>query len=316
MEVKEILHLLKDEPWQSLRLRAEKILLDGLGKHVYVRGLVEFSNICKRNCLYCGLRAQNKTIERYRLSQEEIMASAAAAAACGVDTIVLQSGEGACKAEWLAEVIAQIRRELGLAVTVSVGERPKKDYELWAKAGAERYLIKHETADPGLYAKLHPGHKLEERINSLKTLRDLGYAIGSGFMIGLPGQSLESIARDIALLNDLHIDMCGAGPFIAQKDTPLANCASGSPELALRVLAALRIALPWANLPATTALATLDPQAGQINGLRAGANVLMPSFTPPQYAKNYVIYDNKNRVPAQKAAQAIEKAGREHQLKV
>lgn len=316
MDKCEILNLLRHEPWSSLQDRAEGALFANKGKHVFVRGLIEFSNICTRNCLYCGLRAQNNGLERYLLTQEEILSAAHAAKVAGVDTIVLQSGEGACKAEWLAEVVKAVKRETGLAVTLSVGERPGKDYALWRDAGADRYLIKHETSDAALYAKLHPAYALKQRIDSLKLLRWLGYEIGSGFMIGLPGQTLESMAEDIALCRELHVDMCGAGPFIAQAATPLAGEPSGSSELALRILAVMRIAMPWANLPATTALASIDPAQGQINGLKAGANVLMPSFTPAAYAAAYTIYDNKNRVAALDAAQAITTAGREHSLNV
>ncbi len=309
-----ILRNLLHTPREELAAEAERVVLQSKGTHVLVRGLIEFSNICNRNCLYCGLRAQNKNLARYLLKLPAILDAAMQARAAGVDTIVLQSGEGACDARWLAEVVSEIRAATSLPITLSVGERKACDYELWRKAGASRYLIKHETSDENLYARLHPGHSLSQRIATLKALRELDYEIGSGFMIGLPGQSLESLASDIALCRDLHVDMCGAGPFIAQMETPLANCQSGSPDLALRVMAALRLSLPWANLPATTALATVDPASGQINGLRAGANVLMPSFTPAPYAQNYVIYDNKNRVSAAGAAAAITAAGRTHSL--
>lgn len=314
--MKEILELLQDAPLEELTARAEEIVLTQKGSHVFVRGLIEFSNICRRNCAYCGLAAQNRALCRYRMTHEEILACAVNARDAGCDTIVLQSGEGACGATWLADIVDRIRRETGLPVTLSVGERPEADYRLWHEAGASRYLIKHETADAQLYAALHPGYNLGQRLDALRTLRQTGYEIGSGFMIGLPGQSLETIAKDIALCRDLRVDMCGAGPFIAQKDTALANAPSGDPALALRCLAVMRIAMPWANLPATTALATVDPQKGQINGLRAGANVLMPGFTPASYAKNYTIYDNKNRVAVANAAGAIEAAGRTHSLAV
>lgn len=310
-----ILALLRDEPWESLRLKAEEKLLEHKGSHVFVRGLIEFSNRCHRNCLYCGLRAQNKNLSRYILTRDQILAAARHAAESGVDTIVLQSGEGACSAQWLAEIVKELKKNPGLPVTLSVGESSLEDYQLWRAAGADRYLIKHETADAGLYAALHPGYSLSERIYALKALRLQGYEIGSGFMTGLPGQSLESIAADIALMRELHVDMCGAGPFIAQGSTPLAGSPSGASELALRVLAVLRICLPWANLPATTALATVDPLSGQVNGLRAGANVLMPSFTPPEFASDYTIYDNKNRVSILNAAEAIHRAGRTCDLK-
>lgn len=307
--------MIRDMDAGQLREQAASVLMAARGTHVYVRGLIEFSNICRRNCLYCGLRRQNAALIRYRLSQEEILAAAADAVEQGVDTIVLQSGEGACDPAWLAEVVAELKKLEGIAVTLSVGECSTRDYALWRDAGASRYLIKHETASPALYAMLHPGHKLVERIHSLRTLADLGYQIGSGFMIGLPGQKVEDLAADIALCRILRVDMCGAGPFIPQADTPLAGEAPGSVDLTLRVLSALRIALPRAHLPATTALASLDPEKGQTAGLEAGANVLMPSFTPPKAAARYQIYDHKNRVGVAQAAQAIERAGRSHALR-
>lgn len=313
MDKPDILALLA-KTWQELAPMALATLLKSKGAYVNVRGLIEFSNICQRNCLYCGLRKQNKKINRYCLTQDEIFKAARDAASLGVDTIVLQSGEGAADAAWLAEVVSAIVADLKLPVTLSVGERSRADYELWRKAGASRYLIKHETADPKLYARLHPGHSLKERIDALLLLRELGYEIGSGFMIGLPWQSLSSLADDILLLANLKIDMAGAGPFIAQAQTPLAAFPSGRAGLALRVLATMRIALPWANLPATTALATADPISGQKNGLLAGANVLMPTFTPPKQAASYTIYDHKNRVSLDNAAQAIAAAGRTHKL--
>lgn len=310
-----ILNQLTTMSWPELARRAGDAVLASKGTHVNVRGLIEFSNICQRNCLYCGLRAQNRKVRRYRLDPREIIKAALEAAEAGVDTIVLQSGEGACEANWLASLVQDVRNETGLPVTLSVGERPEADYELWRKAGADRYLIKHETSDSALYERLHPGYTLRQRLDALRSLRELGYETGSGFMIGLPGQTLESLASDIALCRDLHVEMCGAGPFIAHKDTPLAHYPSGSPELTLRVLAALRLAMPWANLPATTALATVDPKSGQTKGLCAGANVLMPGFTPAAYSKSYTLYDNKNRVSILNAASSIEAAGRTHRLK-
>lgn len=317
MEIsKEKILKILDTPWQESAELARQNQLAAAGSHVFVRGLIEFSNICRRNCRYCGLRAQNGNVHRYRLTQEQILDAARQAAACGVDTIVLQSGEGACEAEWLAEIVHVITRELRLPVTLSVGECGVADYEMWRKAGASRYLLKHETADAVLYRELHPGYNLQERLDCLQTLRSVGYEIGSGFMVGLPGQSLASLASDILLCRSLHVDMCGAGPFIPQSHTPLADAAPGSAELTLRVLAALRLALPWANLPATTALATLEKVNGQTNGLLAGANVLMPSFTPSAQAADYAIYDSKNRVSAENAAKAITDAGRTHTLRV
>lgn len=315
MEKSEILHFLKGNDWESLRERALQTTLERKGRHVFARGLIEFSNICRRNCLYCGLRRQNSKVSRYRLGMDEIMAAAEAAACRGVDTIVLQAGEGAAEPAWLAEIIVEISQKLKLAVTLSLGECSEAHYKLWRDAGAKRYLLRHETSDPALYARLHPGFDLQDRLKCLRLLADLGYEAGGGFMVGLPGQSIESIADDIILCRELGLAMCGVGPFIAQHNTPLAQCANGSPRLALRAVALLRLALPDANLPATTALASLDPELGQTQGLLAGANVLMPSFTPPEKARSYAIYDNKNRVAAADAMRAIESAGRSHCLR-
>lgn len=315
MKRDEIERLLMDESRESLRARAEAVLLARKGPHVFVRGLIEFSNICRRNCLYCGLRAPNSSVVRYRLGREDILAAARDAVSQGADTIVLQSGEGACDAAWLAGIVAEIKNSLNVPITLSCGERPDQDYALWREAGASRYLLKHETADRDLYARLHPGHDLSERIDALKRLKALGYEIGGGFMVGLPGQKIETLAADVALCQDLELDMCGVGPFIPQEETPLAAAAAGSVDLTLRVLSLLRLALPKANLPATTALASLEPNDGQTLGLMAGANVLMPSFTPPAQARNYRIYDHKNRVGMAEAARVIESCGRAHGLR-
>lgn len=314
MRREDIIWLLKNESPEILRERAEKTLLERKGRHVFVRGLLEFSNICRRNCIYCGLGASVPNVSRYRLATAEILAACREASARGVDSIVLQSGEGACDAAWLAEIVREISR-MGLIVTLSVGERPASDYQLWREAGASRYLLKHETADSALYAALHPGHNLHERVKCLKILSELGYEAGSGFMVGLPGQSLESLADDILLCANLGVAMCGVGPFIPHAGTCLAHAPAGSPQLVLRVLSLLRLVLPDANLPATTALATLDPENGQTLGLRAGANVLMPSFTPADNALHYRIYDHKRKVDIASAARAIERAGRTHNLR-
>ncbi|MBQ3058901.1 MAG: [Desulfovibrio sp.] len=316
MRREEIADLLFSVPWEDLQARAAAVTVREKGSHVFVRGLIEFSNICHRNCRYCGLRAPNVRLGRYAMSRDEILSAAREAVACGADTIVLQSGEYAVQPQWLAEVIVAIRQELHVPVTLSVGEQPAAACALWKEAGAERYLLKHETADPALYAALHPGHTLSERVAQLRLLHQLGYETGSGFMIGVPGQNPESLVDDILLARELHVEMCGAGPFIPQADTPLGDEAGGTAEMTLRVMAVLRLALPWANIPATTALATLDPAQGQVRGLRAGGNVLMPSFTPSQYRQEYRIYDNKNRVSLELARTAIEAAGRTHALQV
>ena len=309
MDRADILHLLADVPLEDLREQAEATLLRSKGARVYVRGLIEFSNACRRNCRYCGLRAQNTALERYTLKSEEVLNAARSAASLGVDSLVLQSGEGATDAGWLAEVVQEIVSSLKLPVALCVGEHSANDYALWRKAGATRYLLKHETADPALYAHLHPGHSLEERVHCLRVLGELGYATGTGFMTGLPGQTAESLADDILLAQELGVAMCGAGPFIPQAQTPLAHARPGSAGQNLRVLSVLRLALPEADLPATTALASLCPE-GQAEGLRAGANVLMPSFTPLERRKDYCIYDHKAAVSLADAERSIASANR------
>lgn len=312
----ELLYLLYEAPEQELFARADAVRRTHKGEHVFVRGLIEFSSHCVRDCRYCGLRRSNSAAHRYRLTPREVIDAARLAVASGADTIVLQSGDDlACEASTIAAMIRGIREELGVVVTLGCGERPTRDYALWREAGASRYLMKHETADAALYARLHPGRTLEQRLEALRTLHGLGYEIGSGFIIGIPGQMPEVLADDILLARELGVEMCGAGPFIPQTETPLGSEPQGSAALTLRVLAALRIALPDANLPATTALATLDPIGGQRDGLRAGANVLMPGFTPDTHRAHYRIYDNKHRVGMDEARAAIEAAGRTHSLR-
>lgn len=311
----DILKLLFETPYTELCARANKERQREKGTHVFVRGLIEFSNHCERNCRYCGLRSANLTPHRYHLAEEDIFEAAERAVALGADTIVLQSGEIHEDPQHLAHIVDALRVRLpATAVTLSVGEHPAASYALWKEAGASRFLLKHETADPSLYASLHPGRSLGQRVEALRTLRKLGYELGSGFIVGLPGQRPETLADDILLARNLRVDMCGAGPFIPQIDTPLGHEASGSVLLSLRVMATLRIAMPWANLPATTALATLDPVSGQREGLLAGGNVLMPGFTPPAHQKEYRLYDNKRRVGMEEVRQAIESAGRTHSL--
>lgn len=285
------------------------------GDHVHVRALIEFSNICHRNCLYCGLRmGGGNTVTRYRMEAKEIVRVAREAAKVGADTIVLQSGEGAVEADWLAALVRELSRDPGLPITLSVGEHGHEEYALWKKAGASRYLLRHETSDPELYERLHPGYSLEERLRCLHMLKEIGYECGGGFMTGLPGQSVESIARDLSLCESFKLDMVGIGPFLPQALTPLAQEQAGDQELTLRALAVTRLLLPHANLPATTALASLDRQKGQILGLQAGANVLMPNFTPASYKALYSIYDHKKQVSVENSIKDIEAAGRHHSL--
>lgn len=314
MNRRQILELLFRMPWPELRAAAQQQRRAAVGRHVFVRGLLEFSNLCRCNCRYCGLQRANRELRRYCLTEGQILAAARQAAAAGVDTLVLQSGEWERPPHWLTGIVRRVKAELGLAVTLSVGEVPREHYACWREAGADRFLLRHETADAALYARLHPGHRLAERLRALEWLAELGYEVGSGFLVGVPGQRPTSLADDILLVRRLGVAMCGVGPFIPQTETPLAHAPRGDVPLTLRVLAVLRLVLPTAHLPATTALASLSPADGQRQGLLAGANVLMPSFTPPACRSAYRIYDNKAQVSLAAARHAITAAGLRHRL--
>jgi biotin synthase len=268
-----------------------------VGAEVHLRGIVEFSNFCAQNCLYCGLRRDNQALVRYRMSSAEIIAAAHNARSQGLGTVVLQSGEDPWfSREKIVDLIRAIKEETGLAVTLSVGERPYADYLAWKKAGADRYLLKHETTSPTLFRRFRPGRELGERLEGLRWLRELVYEVGSGNMVGLPGQTDEDLAGDIQLFIQYNFDMIGIGPFIAHPQTPLAWAANGPLNRTLKVLAITRIVTRDTNLPATTAAGVLDPN-GQRLALSAGANVIMPDITPPIYRQHYQIYPGKAQAP-------------------
>lgn len=272
---------------------ADKIRHQYAGDAILLRGLVEFSNHCGRHCYYCGLNATNRSLERYRLSDEEILDSAAKIASENIKTVVLQSGEDpALDPQWLARIVKEIKSRHGIAVTLSVGERPRADYELWKKAGADRYLLKIETSDKKLYDSLHTGMSFENRLRCLRDLKDLGYETGSGIMVGLPGQTLCTIANDILFFKEWGFDMIGIGPFIPHEKTELAGTKPGDVNLVLKTLALTRIVMKKVNLPATTALGSMGKDY-RAEGLKAGANVLMPNYTPAKYKRLYEIYPNK-----------------------
>jgi len=311
MNRQDILARLTEAPLDELLAEADVVRSKSVGDGVYLRGIVEFSNHCVRNCLYCGLRRANTDITRYRMTPDEVVAAALRTASLGVGTVVLQSGDDLdYPAGSIADIIARIKDQADIKVTLSLGERPFPDYELWRDVGADRYLMKHETADAALYDRLHPGKHLKERLAALRYLKELGYEIGSGFIVGLPGQSAQTLADDIALVRELGVDMCGAGPFLPQADTPLSSAPHGDKDISLRVVALLRLACPTINLPATTALASLDPGRGQLLALRAGANVIMPNFTPSACREHYRIYDHKEAVGLKSATAVIRQAGR------
>lgn len=307
----EILHYLTTSSLVDLAARADQVRMQYKGDEVHLRGIIEFSNHCIRDCTYCGLRRANRDVERYRLTPDEIVELALEIIAAGVATVVLQSGDDfAYTARDIAGIVMRIKERADAAVTLSVGERPFSHYEIWRKAGADRYLMKHETANPELYARLHPGKRLEERLDALRFLKGLGYEIGNGVIVGLPGQTLEDIADDVLLTRELCADMSGVGPFIPQSGTYWRGFPAGRLETTLRVFALIRLICPEINLPATTALATLDPQDGQLLALMAGANVIMPNFTPERIRGMYRIYDNKANVSLEQALTVISRAGR------
>jgi biotin synthase len=263
------------------------------GDDVHIRALVEFSNICARHCLYCGLRAPNTKVERYRMRPDEIVELAQRLDKKGLKTIVLQSGEDPYyTAEIIADIVRRIKASTEMAVTLCVGERPYEDYKLWKEAGADRYLLRHETASPDLYAKLHPDSDFDNRMRCLRWLREIGFQTGCGCMVGTPGQTIENLADDIEFFRDFKPDMAGIGPFIPHPDTPLAGSETGTLQMTLKMVALTRIVTRTALLPATTAIGSIE-ELGREMALEAGADVVMPNYTPLKYRINYEIYPNK-----------------------
>lgn len=298
----EVIEILKDNSQNDwLFSLADKIRKENVGDEVHLRGLIEFSNICKRACKYCGLRCENKDIDRYRIEPDDIIFYAQKAVDMGYKTIVLQSGEDEYYSrELLCKIIKGIKT-LDVALTLSIGERCFDDYKAFKDCGADRYLIRIETTDKELYKKMHPHMSFENRVRCLKDLGKLGYEVGTGCLVGLPGQTIESLANDILFFKEINADMVGIGPFIAHPHTPLKDCLNGDFTLALKVMALTRILLKNINIPATTAMETLN-QNGRIIALQSGANVVMPNVTTTEYRAKYEIYPNKiciNENPAQ-----------------
>lgn len=265
------------------------------GKDVYLRGLIEFTNYCKNDCYYCGIRRSNRQAERYRLSQEEILDCCRMGYGLGYRTFVLQGGEDPWYTpERIAALVRQIKKNWAdCAVTLSVGEHPKEVYQQWFDAGADRYLLRHETADVCHYGMLHPETmSLEKRMQCLWGLKEIGYQVGCGFMVGSPGQTAEHLAKDLAFIRELEPHMVGIGPFIPQKDTPFGKEHAGTLELTVYLLSIIRLMLPQVLLPATTALGTIHPKGREL-GILAGANVCMPNLSPVAVRKKYALYDDK-----------------------
>lgn len=287
---------------ESLHAAAHEVAADRFGKQVYLRALIEWSNVCRNDCLYCGIRRSNTSLPRYSLSREDILQACQHAYGMGLRTFVLQGGENPHAVEGLAETVAEIRASWpDCAITLSLGELPRSAYEKLRRSGADRYLLRHETADADHYARLHPaGMRLENRLSCLRDLRELGFQTGMGMMVGSPWQTSRNLLSDIRLIERFRPEMIGIGPFIPHPDTPLGGHPAGSALLTLRICSILRLMLPDALIPATTALSTLLPD-GRKAGILAGANVIMPNFTPKAQRSAYALYEGKNAIQDESA---------------
>jgi biotin synthase len=294
LSTREIEELLEGSDDRWLFEEARRVKAAVFGKDVYFRGVVEFSNYCAEDCYYCGLRAGNRNLYRYRLTKEEILETAEMGYLCGLKTIVLQSGDDHFyKKDDITFIIREILSRMDVVITLSLGERSLEEIKEWRKAGAERYLLKIETFNKALYEKYRPGRKLEERIRLLEYMKGVGYETGSGIIVGLPGQTVKDIAADLHRLSELELEMIAVGPFIPHPETPLGLESPGNPLLSLRCIAVLRILNPLANIPSTSALASFGMDF-RAKGLEAGANVVMPSITPSKVRLFYKIYPGKN----------------------
>ena len=293
MQKQEIIDILSDSTKNNwLFKEADRVRSVNVGNEVHLRGLIEFSNICKRGCKYCGLRSSNKEIERYRILKEELIFFAKKAIDMGYRTLVLQSGEDEYyDTDKMVEIIREIKK-FDVALTLSIGEKTYDEYKAFKDAGADRYLLRIETTDEELYKNMHPNASFENRKRCLYDLKSLGYETGTGCLVGLPNQTIDSLANDILFFKELDADMVGIGPFIAHEQTPLAKSPNGDFWLALKVMALTRINLPDINIPATTAMETLNPN-GRIIALQSGANVVMPNVTSKEYRAKYEIYPGK-----------------------
>lgn len=289
----EIIILLSNEDIKEELLKAaDDIRRKYVGDEVHLRGLIEFTNICKRNCLYCGLRRDNKNINRYRLTEDEIVNFASKAVTYGYRTIVLQGGEDDYyTVERMTNIIKRIK-ELNVALTLSLGEKTFEEYKAYKDAGADRYLIRIETTDKRLYEELDPGMSFENRLRCINHIKELGFEVGTGIMVGLPGQTVESYAEDLLFFKEINADMIGIGPFIPNEDTPLADAQGRDFDMALKVMALTRLLLPDSNIPATTAMESINKN-GRIIALQSGANVVMPNVTEGEYRKLYALYPGK-----------------------
>jgi biotin synthase len=290
----------KPKPLAGLWAQADRVRHDSVGDAVHLRGLIELSNHCDRDCHYCGLRRGRRSLARYRMSAEEVLACAVKAVEFRFGTVVLQAGEDpGLDPTWVADLVRKIKNETGLAVTLSLGEQSEAVFRAWKQAGADRYLLRIETTNAQLLRHIHPGEPHGTRVQNLERLADLGYEVGSGIMVGIPGQTYAMLAKDIAWFRKMDLDMIGIGPYLPHPDTPLAGISEASDQVPRdevtveKTLALTRLVCPDANLPATTALATLNRAKGRENALCRGANVVMPNLTPVRYRRMYEIYPHK-----------------------
>ena len=298
-----IKELLTEASAQELASRARAVADSVFGKEIYIRGLIEISNICRNNCLYCGIRAANASLPRYRLSRDQILECCRKGYALGLRTFVLQGGEDlSWRGKALESLVRKIKAEFGdCALTLSLGEMSREEYAALRNAGADRYLLRHETFNPEHYSRLHPESMSRgRRLECLKDLKDLGFQTGTGIMVGSPFQTIDNIVEDLLYIESLQPQMIGIGPFIHHPDTPFADFPDGSVDLTLRLISILRLISPRALIPATTALSTLDPR-GRLKGILAGANVVMPNLTPESHREDYSLYAAKASSGAESA---------------
>ncbi|MCF7927952.1 MAG: [FeFe] hydrogenase H-cluster radical SAM maturase HydE [Spirochaetales bacterium] len=294
-ELGQITAYLRNGNSTELPCRAEAVRQAFFGNRVFLRGIIEISNHCKNSCRYCGLQRQNTSLNRYRLDEESIQEAIAAIRRFDLQTVVLQSGEDPeISADTMARLIEKIKSKTDIAVTLSLGEWPESAYRTWFRAGADRYLLKMETFEKGLYRALHPGMDFQHRLDCIYRLAEIGYQTGSGIIVGLPGQNLESIASDLIELRKMDLDMISIGPFIPHPATSLAGYPAGSPALTSRAISMMRCLDPAVLMPAVSALAAQEPDQRH-QALQAGANVLMPNFTPSNQAAWYEIYPDIRR---------------------
>ncbi len=301
--IRALLTMRDSQDLEYLISQAREVSQRQFGRGIYLRGLIELSNVCRNDCLYCGIRRSNGHVPRYTLTRDQVMACCEQGYQLGFRTFVMQGGEwGEERSQWIADIISDIRQTWpDCAITLSLGEHPRETYELWHRAGADRYLLRHETHNERLYSLLHPASMtIVHRLQCLDWLKETGYQVGAGIMVGAPFQTLSSIVEDIQYLISFKPHMIGIGPFIPQHDTPFGRFPAGSVDMTARLYAILRLALPQALIPSTTAMATLSPD-GRLRGILAGANVVMPNLSPKDSRAFYALYDNKAALGAESA---------------